>query len=535
MTAPTPSELAYLLSSDSAHMVKRGLQRICDAIESGHRVDLQRNADILALIARQKASSDVGVRRWLYKLTGLLGDASYVPYLVGQLRYYETDPEAQSWIVASLFALKPSAEALRAVDRAGLEFYGTSLELAARYFRSAAPPLDEVSLKRALTYGGSLENLWLSLLYGRNPITVRKDVIIDLNRHHNAQVAEYSVWAVYRDPAGDIGDLSVYPQEIATMPANIRRWYYRLLTKTDRHLGPHRDLIEQAMLHDESPAAREGLALGLAEVYGGKALGKEMIEWFHREKDDLVRVALMRHFLRFRGYNRDYLLVVEDQLREGKDSRFPDLRATARDRGASIFVVSREFKREDKGRLEPVPRIVRTTTENVYVLGIDTIDFSSRPDSEQVQIFADLLNGLAESDVVRRIRGQELICLLTGDGLFAAFRNVENRHAPLRVALSIREIFAHLRTYRLRFGVNSGPASLIQLTNGSQQLIAHAVNWTARVMDAATDNVVLLSEHYYEENVRSASDQFPGYAFERVPDLLTKKGEPVPAYEAKKV
>jgi class 3 adenylate cyclase len=143
-----------------------------------------------------------------------------------------------------------------------------------------------------------------------------------------------------------------------------------------------------------------------------------------------------------------------------------------------------------------------------------------------------LLNALGESDVVRRIKDDELICLLTGDGLFAAFRNVENRHAPLRLALSIREIFGHLRAYRLRFGVNSGPASLIQLSNGSQQLIAHAINWTARVMAAATDNVVLLSEHYYEENVRSASDQFPGYAFERVPDLVTKKGEPVPAYKA---
>jgi hypothetical protein len=73
MTPPTINELQYLLSSGNPQMIKGALQRMCDSMEAGYRIDLRRHHSIAVSIARQKGSRDVGVRRWLYKLIGLIG------------------------------------------------------------------------------------------------------------------------------------------------------------------------------------------------------------------------------------------------------------------------------------------------------------------------------------------------------------------------------------------------------------------------------------------------------------------------------
>jgi class 3 adenylate cyclase len=418
-----------------------------------------------------------------------------------------------------------------------LEFYGTPLELAARYFRTVGPPLQPALLRRALDQGNRLDHLWLSLLYGKDASSVRKGVILDLNLHDNPQVAEYSVWAIYRDSVGGIQDLRIFPQEVPTAPPNIRRWYYRVLTKDPNNLRSNYDLIEYAIRHDDSPPAREGLALGLGRIYPGRALAKEILQWFYNEDDELVRIALIKHFLNFKNRDPEYAAVLDLEARRVEESSLATLlKKPPGGRAArSIFIARHIPQEERRSRMPASPRIQRTAEENIYVLGIDTVDFSSRPDSHQVQIFEDLLNALANNDVSRRVNSDHLVCLLTGDGLFAAFRDVENRHAPLRLALALRELFSNLRTYTLRFGVNSGPASWIELSDGSRQLIGRAINWTARIMDAAEGNQVLMSAEYYEVNVKSAIDHFPGYAFESIAGLRTKKHEDIRAYEAKPI
>jgi class 3 adenylate cyclase len=179
-----------------------------------------------------------------------------------------------------------------------------------------------------------------------------------------------------------------------------------------------------------------------------------------------------------------------------------------------------------------LPTIVGETQENVYLLGIDTVDFSKRSDKQQYAIFRDLIDSLRHEDLVATEDPQDVAVLLTGDGVFVGFRKVTSRLSPLRVALRLRRMYQELRSYELRFGVNGGPATWIFFDNGGPQLISHAVNWTARVMSAAGGNQVLISDSYYQQCIRPAIDEIPEAKFDSVQGLVTKHNEPLAIWQA---
>src|SRR6266545_2806912 len=97
MRPPTTDELVQLLASGNPRMIKRGLQWICDSIEAGRQVDLNRDLRLGRLISPLKRSDDVLVRRWLYKLVGLLRAHAWSAWLSAQLAGGEPDRENLTW------------------------------------------------------------------------------------------------------------------------------------------------------------------------------------------------------------------------------------------------------------------------------------------------------------------------------------------------------------------------------------------------------------------------------------------------------
>src|SRR6266699_2776039 len=100
MTPPSRSELLSLLGSSDPRLVKRGLQRLCDAAEGGYELKLDRDIELQALISRLRRSPHTLVRRWLYKVIGLSRDPGWVPWLSGQITS-ETDEDNLSWAIAA--------------------------------------------------------------------------------------------------------------------------------------------------------------------------------------------------------------------------------------------------------------------------------------------------------------------------------------------------------------------------------------------------------------------------------------------------
>lgn len=175
----------------------------------------------------------------------------------------------------------------------------------------------------------------------------------------------------------------------------------------------------------------------------------------------------------------------------------------------------------------PLPVIERDLTDQVYILGTDTVDFSRRTDHQQFLIFRTLLDALHDEDLIIRQDPANIAVLSRGDGVFICFRHPHNRLAPLQIALRLRPHFPDLR-----FGINAGPATWILMRGGATEVISHAINWTARVTNAATGNQVLLSDPYYRTIVAPSADDLPELSFRFVPGLATKHGEPLPVWEA---
>jgi class 3 adenylate cyclase len=311
--------------------------------------------------------------------------------------------------------------------------------------------------------------------------------------------------------------------------SNARRWYYRMLTKNVADIGPNLDLVQQAIA-DESNDAREGLALGLRELPIDDSssivvsiLAPMVADWYAQEESEHVCRSLRRHFEHFAFAYGSYREILEEE--EGSEGI--DLSS---DTPRAVFVRRQlDLPIETRRRQVAIPQVDSVSQEATFLLAVDTVEFSRHPDDRQIVIFRDLLESLADDPTLRRVDPEDVVTLLTGDGLILALRKVDNRHVPLQVALAVQETYAELRGYQLRFGVHDGTAFWIYLRDEGRQLIGNAVNWAARVMSVADGGTVLVSKHYYEGIVRPDINRYRGLKFLNVEGAVTKHSEPVEA------
>ena len=470
MRPPGREELLFLLSSGDPHLVKRGLQRICDAAEHGRRIDRSRDSAVRTLVVAQQRSGDVLVRRWLYKLIGLSGNGSWVAWLQGQLAGHETDPENLSWAVAALHALVGRAEARRRLDQATRDPDDVVVRLSGRYFVRGAP-LSRDLVREVVGDDRPLAHQWLSLLFGKDPGILRREVIGDLARSHRAVVSEYAIWAVHADPGGRLRHVSLHPQDFGRMPANVRRWYLRLVAKDQDDLATYQDLVIEGA-RDRDPAVREGAALALVDApVLPPAIVRETRDWIGTDSDPLVRLALGRVITAHRG--RQSALDDVPDPGGGTGRSEPPLVATIRRAPAARIFVPPVRRSKEPTLLDPVPMIEGSSDETVFLLGLDTVRFSERTDHEQFQIFRDLLDALRSDEQMARVAPEDIAVIPTGDGVFVGFKGTPRRLLPLQIGLLMRRTFGELRGYDVRFGVHSGVATWISLRHGGPAIDLH--------------------------------------------------------------
>jgi class 3 adenylate cyclase len=510
-------------------MAKGALQVICYAIESGRAVDLAQEPRLYIAIAELMQSTDPLVRRWLYKLIGLLKLAQLAPWIQGQLAGVDADSENISWAAGALHALRGKFQAQIELTKLGIDYQDPVIRLAAGYFGSGRP-IERSVLNAAANSDDALTHRWLSLRYGQDPSSVPKGLLADLVTSSSSSVIEYTVWAVHNDPRGRLSDVRLFPQDFAAFPTNVRRWYIRVVLKDAANILPYRDLLRAAM-RDESAHVREGLALGLMPIPIDALLADEILEWFGREADPRVRFAIGRVL---HAKRRKYASFHIALLAENDDSLVAQAFIVQKAPRTSRIFIPGQGKKSKRGQSvrSTLPTIVSDSEESVHLLGVDTVDFSTKTDKQQYTIFRDLLDSLQHEDILVNVNPDEVAVLLTGDGMFIGFRHISRRLAPLQLALQLRRTFAALRSYELRFGINSGPATWIFMNEGGPQVISHAVNWTARVMAGAHGSQILMSDTYYQTYVLPARDLLPGVKLMKVGDLLTKHGEPLVAWEA---
>lgn len=290
--------IAHLLRSREYGQIKIGLQRACEFYEAQRYF---RDPSVLVVAAGQYLSSpDVKVRRWTYKLVALLRANTLLEPLREAIKV-EADAENLSWAVAAFFRLAPQKDRDELLKEENTAFFNTALELSATLYEER-PDLERRTMIDLRAFEADvLVQKWICLLTGyaglpQHSVSRRfsdLELARNLVTHDDKEIVEYSIWALHRNRQGTPGKLLIPPADLIRHPANVRRWLYRLIAKTESSAVKFADLLEEGM-YDNEPAAREGLALGLATLKIPN-LRLPILYWFQREQVEAVRLPLIDH------------------------------------------------------------------------------------------------------------------------------------------------------------------------------------------------------------------------------------------------
>jgi hypothetical protein len=302
---------------------KRTLQRLCEWYEHGRRMADPTHSR--QLIHSLMASPDILVRRWSMKALALIGHPDDFQRIVARLRV-EDDLEAQSWGITGLVKNARDRGLKDLCEIANLP-NSSAFTLAARLYAphswianyTEAPRIslddDELTLKWAtflIGYGRAPEDLF-------HPKFSNEVFLGELNAHDAPDISEYSVWALWERPEFGAAYSKIPLEEAKGHPESVRKWLYRLATKSPDQAGLDPEGLAELRL-DPSARAREGLALGVSDL-APSDFGREVLDWYTVEGDAQVRENLLVSMAARSAELADYSDAIEQQFaKEAADS-----------------------------------------------------------------------------------------------------------------------------------------------------------------------------------------------------------------------
>lgn len=152
----------------------------------------------------------------------------------------------------------------------------------------------------------------------KNLFTPRHDnanVIGELNRHDDTLVSQYSIWAITENPLMGVRNLRISLKDIESMPPNVRAWIYRLISFDPNTAKEHLTYIVLGS-EDKSEEAREGLAIGIRNVYFD-GLEETTFPWLPDEPNVTIRHRLLEHMAACADRCPSYITPVTEAYRDG--------------------------------------------------------------------------------------------------------------------------------------------------------------------------------------------------------------------------
>ena len=478
--------LRYGLRLDAPEVLqKRALQRLCESYEAGRRIASP--SEVRQLIHSHLGSKNVLVRRWAIKALALIGHNDDFQRIVDRLKV-ESDVEAQSWGVTGLVKNARGRKLNEICRIAGLP-NTSAFALAARLYAPTSWIAANVETPRISLTDDELTLKWAVFLIGYNkapedlfdPRFSNELFLGQLNAHGASDISEYSIWALWKRPEFG-GAYSKIPLSAASNhPESVRKWLYRLATKSPVQVGLDPDRLAE-LRQDDSDRAREGLALGIADL-DPQRFGFEVLEWYTVESNAQVRENLVASMASISDRNTDYEDIVETHFGlEQADSPMRS-RLLAASEGTPLYNKLRrvdvESSRDRQGLLDYGSRLINV--EGDLIVTAPTLSIGGNLNAQNVAV-GDMINSanaavqqLERSDAGTAHALQQVLGMLTasksaqrGDEVAAAVQEVAKAPTPANKATLVDKIKAYA----------SGASAAGTLIEGVEHLI-HAVQQAA--------------------------------------------------------
>src|SRR6476659_1993382 len=132
-----------------------------------------------------------------------------------------------------------------------------------------------------------------------------------------------------------------------------------------------------------------------------------------------------------------------------------------------------------------------------HVLFIDIVGYSQLLIEEQKGRLGQLTKIVLGTAQVRDSSDEQLVMLLTGDGM--AFVLHHSAEEPARCAVESAEALKAHPEIAVRMGIHSGPVSEVTDVSGRTNIAGPGINMAQRVMDCGDAGHILLSRHVAED------------------------------------
>ena len=350
MTArPFTFEEERFILSQLAHPEDRAsvkaLQWLCEKVREGFWfTDASKiRPSIKLCLFRESANA----KRWAVNALAEIGAGKDIEPLIRLFPLAEDDPDLLSSLVAAVFSAKTDEEAMEIIKSQGISFEGLVLIAAAQFSVSQRQELvrtripleteDAAVLRTAIIMAGK-DQAPEHLFEARHTNAI---ALSELNLHHVPSVSKYSIWAITQLRLG-FSSLLLKQQDIESLPAQVRKWVFRLLISDGHALAKNLDLFS-LLLKEPDPEVREEAAIELRDVYVD-GLERYVSDWFQREEDDNIRVLLIDHMAAQNERSVRYRDLVFDLYRKARPKSDERVRMEAASARTELF---RELRRID--------------------------------------------------------------------------------------------------------------------------------------------------------------------------------------------
>lgn len=274
-----------MLSADP-RVAKGGIQAACEHLETRTPKASTRKR-ISSALSYQLTATDPQVRRWGYKAIALLQSNEHQPYLRNQLAGGDLTPENRTWAVAALAGM---VEDYREVVYAVGDEQTLAYDLSSGMYGSTRDVGRAVD--RAIGTDNPLSHQWLGLLYGDGRIELPASVLYELTACPYPEVVEYTIWGIRKRHIHGASVVAFDPVSLANQPANVRRWYCRLVAQSLPDRNAYEAQVIDWIEYEKDPLVLEGLARGLHESPKDKHWRYIWRQWRSTATDPFVRRAL---------------------------------------------------------------------------------------------------------------------------------------------------------------------------------------------------------------------------------------------------